>query len=46
MLFRSALSAIARAVELNPANKRQLQSNKAFESLYKDPAFLKIVGGS
>jgi uncharacterized Ntn-hydrolase superfamily protein len=41
-----ALSAIGRAVELNPANKRQLQSNKAFETLYKDPDFLKIVGGS
>ena len=41
-----ALSAIGRAVELNPANKRQLQSNRAFETLYKDPDFLKIVGGS
>ncbi|OLC47111.1 MAG: hypothetical protein AUH43_12455 [Acidobacteria bacterium 13_1_40CM_65_14] len=41
-----ALSAISRAVELNPANKRQLQSNKAFEALYKDPDFLKIVGSS
>jgi len=40
-----ALSAIGRAVELNPANKRQLQANKAFETLYKDPDFLKIVGG-
>jgi uncharacterized Ntn-hydrolase superfamily protein len=41
-----ALSALEHAVELNPANKRQLQSNKAFEALYKDPGFLKIVGGS
>jgi len=40
-----ALSAIGRAVELNPANKRQLQSNKAFEALFKDPDFLKIVSG-
>jgi len=38
-----ALSAIGRAVELNPANKRQLQNNKAFEALYKDPEFVKIV---
>ena len=40
-----ALSALTRAVELNPANKREVQSNKAFEPLYKDPEFLKIVGG-
>ena len=41
-----ALSALSRAVELNPANKKQLQRNNAFETLYKDPAFLKIIGGS
>ena len=39
-----ALSALSRAVELNPANKKQLLRNSAFETLYKDPAFLKIVG--
>ena len=39
-----ALSALGRAVELNPANKKQLLRNSAFEALYKDPAFLKIVG--
>ena len=39
-----ALSALSRAVELNPANKKQLQRNSAFEVLYKDPEFLKIVG--
>jgi tetratricopeptide (TPR) repeat protein len=39
-----ALSALGRAVELNPANKKQLLRNSAFETLYKDPAFLKIVG--
>jgi uncharacterized Ntn-hydrolase superfamily protein len=38
-----ALAALGRAVELNPANKRQLQSNKAFETLYKDPEFVQIV---
>src|SRR5215471_7526501 len=39
-----ALAALAKAVELNPANRRQLQGNKAFETLYKDADFLKIVG--
>jgi len=39
-----ALSALTRAVELNPANKKQLLRNSAFEVLYKDPEFLKIVG--
>jgi uncharacterized Ntn-hydrolase superfamily protein len=38
-----ALAALAKAVELNPANRRQLQNNKAFETLYKDPDFLRIV---
>jgi len=41
-----ALASLAKAVELNPANKRQLQNNKAFETLYKDADFLKIVGSS
>lgn len=39
-----ALDALRRAVELNPANKRQLPRNTNFESLHKDPAFLRIVG--
>jgi len=38
-----ALASLAKAIELNSANKRQLQSNKAFETLYKDADFLKIV---
>lgn len=38
-----ALEAIRRAVELNPGNKRQLSRNKNFESLHKDPEFLRIV---
>jgi uncharacterized Ntn-hydrolase superfamily protein len=38
-----ALSALAQAVQLNPANKRQLQTNKAFETLYTDPDFVKVV---
>jgi uncharacterized Ntn-hydrolase superfamily protein len=40
----SAVDALARAVELNAANKQQLLRNKDFEGLYNDPAFLKIVG--
>jgi uncharacterized Ntn-hydrolase superfamily protein len=38
-----ALAALVKAVELNPANRRQLQNNKAFETLYNDADFLKIV---
>ena len=38
-----ALAAIRRAVELNPANKKQLPLNRAFESLVNDPEFKKIV---
>lgn len=38
-----ALGAIRRAVELNPANKKQLLLNKSFEQLFNDPEFRKIV---
>jgi hypothetical protein len=38
-----ALNAVRKAVELNPANKKQLPLNKAFEPLLNDPEFLKIV---
>lgn len=38
-----ALAAIRRAVELNPANKKQLPLNKAFEQLSNDPEFRKII---
>ena len=38
-----ALKAIRQAVDLNPANARQLLSNDAFESLHSDPGFLQIV---
>ena len=38
-----ALAAIRKAVELNPANKRQLPANRAFESLVDDPEFRQIV---
>jgi uncharacterized Ntn-hydrolase superfamily protein len=41
-----ALSALGRAVELNPANKQQLLHNKDFEGLYTDPQFMKLVGSN
>jgi uncharacterized Ntn-hydrolase superfamily protein len=39
-----AMTALAKAVELNPANKKQLLRNDDFKSVRDDPAFLKIVG--
>jgi uncharacterized Ntn-hydrolase superfamily protein len=41
-----ALSALRRAVALNPANKKQLVRNKAFEALYTDPDFISMVGAN
>ncbi len=41
-----ALSALRQAVELNPANRKQLLGNRAFEALYKDPDFIRIVGSN
>lgn len=38
-----ALAALARAIDLNEANKAQLLRNKDFEALYSDPEFLRIV---
>ena len=38
-----ALDALRRAIELNPANKRQLPRNRAFESLFADPDFRKLI---
>jgi hypothetical protein len=38
------LDAIRRAVELNPANKRQLPKDTNFEALWSDPEFKKLVG--
>lgn len=40
----TALDALRRAVELNPANRRQLPKNQNFETLFADPEFKKIVG--
>lgn len=39
-----AVAAVARAVELNAANKKQLLRNKDFSALYTDPEFMKLVG--
>jgi uncharacterized Ntn-hydrolase superfamily protein len=38
------LDAIRRAVELNPANKRQLPKDTNFEAVWSDPEFKKLVG--
>jgi uncharacterized Ntn-hydrolase superfamily protein len=38
-----AISALARAVDLNPANKKQLLRNGAFAALYSNPDFIRIV---
>jgi hypothetical protein len=35
---------LRRAVELNPANRRQLPKNRNFESVWADPAFKRLVG--
>jgi hypothetical protein len=39
----SALDALRRAVDLNPANKRQLPKNRALERLFTDPEFKKLI---
>jgi uncharacterized Ntn-hydrolase superfamily protein len=38
-----ALSALRKAVDLNPGNKRQVPRNRNFEKLLADPDFVKIV---
>ena len=39
----SALDALSRAIELNPANRRQLTRDRNFESLWSDADFARIV---
>ena len=39
-----ALSSLKKAIELNPNNKTRIPTNANFQSLLKDPEFLKIVG--
>ena len=41
-----AMAAVAKAVELNPANKKQLLRDDDFKSVRDDPAFRKIVGSN
>ena len=40
----AALDALRRAIDLNPANKRQLPRNDNFAALHADPDFKKLVG--
>jgi len=40
----AALDALRRAIELNPANRRQLPKNRNFETLHADPEFKKLTG--
>ena len=40
----SALDGVRKAIELNPANARQLPRNRAFESLWADPEFRRLTG--
>jgi uncharacterized Ntn-hydrolase superfamily protein len=42
----TALEGLRRAVELNPANRRQLPRNRNFEGLWSDPEFRRITGSS
>jgi uncharacterized Ntn-hydrolase superfamily protein len=39
-----ALEALRHALDLNPANRRQLPRNPHFESLFSDPDFKKMIG--
>jgi len=39
----AAIDALRKAIELNPANRRQLPRNPAFESLRDDPAFVAVI---
>jgi hypothetical protein len=40
----NALDALRRAVDLNPANKRQIPKDPRFQLLLDDPEFKNIVG--
>ena len=40
-----ALQDVAKAIELNPANKRQLPLNPNFKALLDDADFRKLTGG-
>jgi uncharacterized Ntn-hydrolase superfamily protein len=38
-----ALAAVAKAIEINAANKRQIPRNRNFESLLNDPEFTRLT---
>jgi len=40
----AAMDALKRAIDLNPANKRQLPKNRNFETLFADPEFRRLTG--
>jgi uncharacterized Ntn-hydrolase superfamily protein len=40
----AALDGVRKAIELNPANARQLPKNRAFEPLWADPEFRRLTG--
>jgi uncharacterized Ntn-hydrolase superfamily protein len=40
-----ALAAIGKAIELNPANRRQIPKNRSFEPLLNDPEFKRLTSG-
>ena len=42
----TALDGVRKAIELNPANARQLPLNRAFESLWSDPEFRRLTGAN
>jgi uncharacterized Ntn-hydrolase superfamily protein len=40
----SALDGVRKAIELNPANARQLRTNRNFEALWSNPDFKRLTG--
>ena len=42
----TSLDGVRKAVELNPANARQLPANRNFEALWSDPEFRRLTGQS
>ena len=42
----TALEGLRRAIDLNPANRRQLPRNRNFEALWPDPDFVRLTASS
>ncbi len=40
----AALDGVRKAIELNPANARQLPRNRNFEALWSNPEFKRLTG--